>query len=97
MSQFLQHLANEALFRAALRESEEQEPKFSPASVQELNSLETFRILADKEDCTICMEKIVSGNEIIRLPCVHEFHRKCVLTWLKKFSSECPICRKSVK
>ncbi|NWV86200.1 HRD1B ligase, partial [Dasyornis broadbenti] len=41
--------------------------------------------------CTICHEEL-SRNQY-ELACGHEFHRKCIRTWLQKHSNTCPICR----
>ena len=42
--------------------------------------------------CSICLEEFVSGTKAVRLPCLHEFHDKCILTWLLSRPS-CPLCR----
>jgi len=40
--------------------------------------------------CCVCLEDMVSGQEIRRLPCLHYFHIPCIDTWLAK-SRSCPI------
>lgn len=42
--------------------------------------------------CAICMVDYANGDELLTLPCAHEFHVKCAGAWLEKASS-CPICR----
>mmetsp|Transcript_66540 Transcript_66540/g.124132 ORF Transcript_66540/g.124132 Transcript_66540/m.124132 type:complete len:344 (+) Transcript_66540:94-1125(+) len=47
----------------------------------------------ESNECTMCLEELVIGQQAIRLPCDHLFHDCCGLVdWLKK-SNECPVCR----
>ena len=46
-------------------------------------------------DCPICFETIECDKSDLNraiLDCGHEFHPKCILTWLKH-KSNCPVCR----
>mmetsp|Transcript_24390 Transcript_24390/g.51957 ORF Transcript_24390/g.51957 Transcript_24390/m.51957 type:complete len:184 (+) Transcript_24390:99-650(+) len=45
----------------------------------------------DMVECELCLEDYQEGEELLRLPCVHAFHSKCVLPWLQK-SYTCPVC-----
>mmetsp|Transcript_39352 Transcript_39352/g.156255 ORF Transcript_39352/g.156255 Transcript_39352/m.156255 type:complete len:192 (-) Transcript_39352:2222-2797(-) len=47
------------------------------------------------ESCVICHESYAAGDEILYLPCKHEYHSDCVSTWLLKQNS-CPICRRPI-
>ncbi|XP_046975434.1 probable E3 ubiquitin-protein ligase RHY1A isoform X2 [Vanessa cardui] len=47
------------------------------------------------EECSICFEVILRDQEIMSLPCTHNFHTKCILPWLQE-QQTCPNCRKSV-
>lgn len=47
----------------------------------------------EKEDCSICMEKI--NNKIILCNCGHKFCKCCIYRWLFK-SNTCPLCRQPV-
>lgn len=47
------------------------------------------------EECSICFEVILRDQEIMALPCTHNFHTKCILPWLQERQT-CPNCRKSV-
>ena len=38
--------------------------------------------------CGICLETFKSGNVILRLPCLHIYHRRCITPWLNTN----PIC-----
>ena len=45
--------------------------------------------------CPICFETIQYNKDELKkaiLDCGHEFHPKCILTWLK-YKSTCPVCR----
>ncbi|CAH0560283.1 unnamed protein product [Brassicogethes aeneus] len=44
-----------------------------------------------EKSCPICFEEYNDHN-VYMLPCKHEFHKKCIQTWLKTGSC-CPICR----
>ncbi|GIL60513.1 hypothetical protein Vafri_15048 [Volvox africanus] len=45
--------------------------------------------------CIICMEEVVPGDVLKRLPCLHDFHGDCVDTWLKTKAC-CPICQRGL-
>ena len=49
------------------------------------------------DECMICLEELSTGLPlgIIRSPCSHFYHYKCILTWIQK-SSSCPICRSHI-
>lgn len=46
----------------------------------------------DVPECTICLDEM-SEDDVRLKPCKHQFHRKCIQTWLNQ-SNECPVCRK---
>ncbi|KAI8144496.1 hypothetical protein BJV82DRAFT_607546 [Fennellomyces sp. T-0311] len=51
---------------------------------------------ADVEmECIICQEPYGTQNEIIEMPCKHEYHGKCIRQWLG-ISTTCPMCRSSL-
>ena len=47
---------------------------------------------ADKETCSICIEPMIDGDELLQLRCDHLFHKQCIVSWLQK-SLNCPMCR----
>ncbi|XP_076953066.1 E3 ubiquitin-protein ligase BIG BROTHER-like [Bidens hawaiensis] len=49
----------------------------------------------DEEMCAICQESFKIGEQIIRLPCVHLYHKKCIIKWLN-LKKNCPMCQKEV-
>ena len=42
--------------------------------------------------CSICLEEFNAGTFALRTPCSHEFHEKCIVTWMLQNLS-CPLCR----
>lgn len=46
----------------------------------------------DLIECDVCLEDYAAGDELLRLPCMHVFHCKCVTPWLLK-AGMCPACR----
>ncbi|CAF1180012.1 unnamed protein product [Adineta steineri] len=43
------------------------------------------------EQCTICLETYNLGQQLKLLPCSHMFHVNCIETYLKEFSTQCPL------
>ncbi|XP_059510688.1 uncharacterized protein si:ch211-59o9.10 [Stegostoma tigrinum] len=50
---------------------------------------------AEKTQCHICFNDYMPQEKLRILPCLHDYHRKCIDRWLKGNSS-CPICRVDV-
>ena len=56
------------------------------------------------EECTICLDKIITKTTAYITECGHKYHKKCVLDYMKiEWMSKnytglisCPMCRKSV-
>lgn len=67
-----------------------------PASDASLKALENliFDVGVHGSDvqCSICLETLLSGAPVTRMPCSHLFHGQCVAPWFKR-SSTCPLCR----
>lgn len=95
--------SQEALDRiiTELMEQNPQSHAAPPATAQALAGLQ--RKKADEEmlkldddgeapTCTICMEELEMGVEMIQLPCKHWYHEECATAWLKQHNT-CPICR----
>lgn len=49
-------------------------------------------IHAQANCCTICRNDFLEGDDTLKTACSHQFHRTCLLDWLKH-SSTCPQCR----
>ncbi|GMN32543.1 hypothetical protein TIFTF001_003713 [Ficus carica] len=45
-----------------------------------------------RETCVICMEEVMIGSQLTRMPCSHHFHRDCIARWLH-MNHTCPLCR----
>ncbi|KAI1814312.1 hypothetical protein GGS20DRAFT_585594 [Poronia punctata] len=48
-----------------------------------------------KGECTICIDEVTVGVEVMVLPCRHWFHEDCAKLWLEQHNS-CPICRAAI-
>ncbi|KAI9746219.1 MAG: hypothetical protein M1818_000900 [Claussenomyces sp. TS43310] len=48
-----------------------------------------------KADCSVCMDDVFLGDEVVVLPCTHWFHEACASAWLSEHNT-CPICRTSI-
>lgn len=62
-------------------------------------SFKRKRYIKPKEDCSICLDKIVKKTDAYLTPCGHSFHKLCIFKTLenKPFSSlKCPNCRSKI-
>ena len=67
-----------------------------PTSKQFVENLPRRLIREDSEtECPICLKRLEQDDEVMRLPCSHEFHSDCLTAWLDKAGS-CPLCRRSL-
>ncbi|OMJ14268.1 RING-H2 finger protein ATL72 [Smittium culicis] len=48
---------------------------------------------SDSNECLICFEFFIVGDNIRLIPCLHRFHQECLDTWLTSRSGSCPNCR----
>lgn len=48
-----------------------------------------------KAECSVCMDDVFIGTEVVMLPCSHWFHEACASAWLSEHNT-CPICRKGI-
>ena len=48
-----------------------------------------------KGECSVCMDDVHLGDEVVLLPCNHWFHETCAGAWLSEHNT-CPICRKGI-
>eukprot|EP00930_Biecheleria_cincta_P105217 TRINITY_DN9781_c0_g1_i1.p1 TRINITY_DN9781_c0_g1~~TRINITY_DN9781_c0_g1_i1.p1 ORF type:complete len:372 (-),score=71.88 TRINITY_DN9781_c0_g1_i1:41-1156(-) len=82
--------SNEQGFQAALEQSRRQ-------GVLSALPCEHFAPDQHKElvECELCLEEYEEGAELLRLPCMHLFHKACVGTWVEK-AGTCPMCQVDV-
>jgi hypothetical protein len=45
------------------------------------------------DDCAICLDEFMGGNQCRQLPCQHVFHGTCIARWLIERSATCPLCK----
>ena len=44
--------------------------------------------------CAICLEGLRAQQQVVTLPCKHDYHRPCILKWLKQCDApSCPQCK----
>ena len=58
--------------------------KFNTYEIKDKNKMDTLK-------CAICLEDYQDGDRYISLPCLHNFHSKCILKWMN-FGNKCPKC-----
>lgn len=82
-----------------ISEQEEQTQEDVKITVDEntINNLEVIELTEDiATDCSICIEGLVKGNEVIKLNCNHYFHKDCIRSHLLNYDYKCPLCRSDV-
>jgi Ring finger domain/PA domain len=45
-----------------------------------------------EDECSICQEKMLEGETVLKLNCRHAYHATCVQSWLERHNT-CPLCR----
>ncbi|KAG2641415.1 E3 ubiquitin-protein ligase RNF181-like [Panicum virgatum] len=45
--------------------------------------------------CAVCTEEIAAADAVVRLPCAHWYHDRCIAPWLG-IRGTCPTCRAEV-
>lgn len=72
-----------------------------PASQEAIDSLPKKKVdekmlgAEGKAECSVCMDDVALGDEVVVLPCKHWFHEQCATAWLKEHNT-CPICRTGI-
>jgi E3 ubiquitin-protein ligase RNF115/126 len=73
-----------------------------PASQAAIDRLERKKVDDEmlgpegKAECTICIDELKKGEEVLVLPCKHWYHGECVTLWLREHNT-CPMCRKPIE
>lgn len=69
-----------------------------PAPKEVLEKLPKVKVeeqrVIDGEDCAVCKDELIIGEEVVQLPCKHVYHELCVKKWLEVHDT-CPVCRRS--
>ncbi|KAL3535952.1 hypothetical protein ACH5RR_004413 [Cinchona calisaya] len=47
---------------------------------------------SEQDECSVCLEQFKAGENLMRLPCGHRFHSRCLVPWLEN-NAYCPCCR----
>lgn len=42
--------------------------------------------------CEVCLEELEPDASVVKLPCRHAFHPRCISRWLTKCKNMCPLC-----
>lgn len=85
----------------------DQPKKVASATVEQIASLPVVRFSTccssefvrgggdPESSCSICLSDYDEGCQLRRLPCGHDFHRRCVDKWLQR-NKHCPLCVQAV-
>ncbi|MED6168098.1 hypothetical protein PIB30_009060 [Stylosanthes scabra] len=49
----------------------------------------------EEDVCSVCMEGFQGGGNK-RVPCGHVYHSECIILWLSRSNSSCPLCRRHI-
>jgi hypothetical protein len=62
------------------------------------NHCSTVEYMGDStnESCPVCLEHFSEGETIFILPCLHRYHRSCIIPWLLQ-TGQCSVCRHRVR
>lgn len=68
--------------------------------IQKLPTSQKLIVFADTNDeeciiCAVCTDPIGVNQDVIKLPCNHEYHSVCIKTWLL-LNPQCPLCKGNV-
>lgn len=72
-------------------DDDEERPGATAAEIQML-PIGKMAALSTPINCSVCLEDIGAGADIMTLPCAHVYHRDCVSKWLQ-MKKECPKCK----
>jgi hypothetical protein len=76
---------NKAKFKKVISDSELE--KLQPQKFNKINETET------NIECPILCYNFEENEEIIKLPCNHNYNSDAILKWLSQESNTCPVCR----
>lgn len=83
----------------AMLEQLANQPMSEQNPLEIINTIPSYKAEGDLNECSVCQDKIKTGEDFRRLPCSdtvnHCFHTKCIDPWLKS-NTTCPNCRSNV-
>jgi len=93
-------LATFRVFFGTGAEAQEAEHPPAGASADVIAALQVLRFVPQACDdpspcCSICLVDYSQGMLLRRLPCGHDFHRRCVDKWLRR-NKRCPLCVQAI-
>ncbi|KAF5199399.1 E3 ubiquitin-protein ligase ring1 [Thalictrum thalictroides] len=98
LTSYLCHPDEETLIQSALQESintyEQNRYGSIPASRTSIEELKLKKFVKDesKDVCSICREEFFVDMEVAEMPCLHIYHKPCIVQWLE-IKNVCPLCR----
>ncbi len=79
--------------------NEEEGDEKTVLTEEEFNELDVIILEDDIDnDCSICIDNLKKGNEVIKLKCNHIFHKECIKSYLRSDIKNdiCPYCRQNI-
>ncbi|XP_027343057.1 uncharacterized protein LOC113855623 [Abrus precatorius] len=70
-------------------DDDDDDDRLVPAARSVVEGLEVEKDGSAARTCAICFEDFLDG---VRMPCLHMFHKTCIVDWLQVGHS-CPVCR----
>ncbi|KAK8295186.1 hypothetical protein V6Z11_D05G048400 [Gossypium hirsutum] len=64
----------------------------SRSSVEGLERVKWDSMTKREDECAICLDEFVKGEEVASMPCGHGYHNGCIVKWLET-SHLYPLCR----
>ena len=57
-----------------------------------------FRLIDSRQDksCSICNNDFSESQILIKLPCNHIYHKRCLIDWFREGGNYCPICKETI-
>ncbi|CAK0903537.1 unnamed protein product, partial [Prorocentrum cordatum] len=81
-----------AVLQALVREQHGNPAHGSDIDALPTRTLQGIGHLGEQTKCLICLEDFGDGDDVMTLPCLHIYHKKCVEQWLGCDNS-CPVCK----
>ena len=62
------------------------------SSIEALKKVKIDESCTSSDQCSICLNDFCDGSEVMVMPCLHLYHKDCIVRWLET-SHLCPLCR----